>query len=161
MTNNIENVRKTLPAAPETDRNGKLSGSGTEVNDYIVSFRENTINEVTESPLYINYKSNNYLVDCGCPRFGSGEAKGVLKETIRGTDLFIMTDVCNYGLTYTVNGHVNHMSPDDHYQDLKESLLLQPERHVVSMLSCLSFMRADSINVPEENLSTVHLPLKN
>ena len=92
---------------------------GQKVNDYIVSFRENTINEVTESPLYINYKSNNYLVDCSCPRFGSGEAKGVLKETIRGTDLFIMTDVCNYSLTYTVNGHVNHMSPDDHYQDLK------------------------------------------
>ena len=92
---------------------------GQKVNDYIVSFRENTINEVTESPLYVNYKSNNYLVDCRCPRFGTGEAKGVLKETIRGTDLFIMTDVCNYSLTYTVSGHINHMSPDDHYQDLK------------------------------------------
>lgn len=92
---------------------------GRKVNDYIVSFRENTINEVTESPLYVNYHSNNYLVDCSCPRFGSGEAKGIIKETIRGTDLFIMTDVCNYSLTYLVNGHVNHMSPDDHYQDLK------------------------------------------
>ena len=61
---------------------------GQKVNDYIVSFRENTINEVTESPLYRNYKANNYQVDCSCPRFGSGEARGVLKETIRGTDLF-------------------------------------------------------------------------
>lgn len=89
------------------------------VNDYIVSFRENTINEVTESPLYVNYRTNNYLVECNCPRFGSGEAKGVIKETIRGTDLFIMSDVCNYSLTYSVNGHLNHMSPDDHFQDLK------------------------------------------
>ena len=53
------------------------------------------------------------------PRFGTGEAKGLLKETIRGTDLFIMTYVCNHNLTYTVNGQLNHMSPDDHFQDLK------------------------------------------
>ena len=117
---NIEMLEKTLPVAPlKLIAMESCQALGQKVNDYIVSFRENTINEVTESPLYINYKSNNYLVDCSCPRFGSGEAKGVLKETIRGTDLFIMTDVCNYSLTYTVNGHVNHMSPDDHYQDLK------------------------------------------
>ena len=67
----------------------------------------------------MNYRTNNYLVECNCPRFGSGEAKGVIKETIRGTDLFIMSDVCNYSLTYSVNGHLNHMSPDDHFQDLK------------------------------------------
>ena len=117
---NIEMLENTLPIAPlKLIAMESCKPLGQKVNDYIVSFRENTINEVTESPLYKNYKSNNYLVDCSCPRFGSGEAKGVLKETIRGTDLFIMTDVCNYSLTYTVNGHINHMSPDDHYQDLK------------------------------------------
>ena len=117
---NIEMLENTLPIAPlKLIAMESCKTLGQKVNDYIVSFRENTINEVTESPLYKNYKSNNYLVDCSCPRFGSGEAKGVLKETIRGTDLFIMTDVCNYSLTYTVNGHINHMSPDDHYQDLK------------------------------------------
>ena len=94
---NIEMLEKTLPVAPlKLIAMESCQALGQKVNDYIVSFRENTINEVTESPLYINYKSNNYLVDCSCPRFGSGEAKGVLKETIRGTDLFIMTDVCNY-----------------------------------------------------------------
>ena len=92
---------------------------GQKVNDYIVSFRKDTINEITESSLYVNYRSNNYLVDCSCPRFGSGEAKGVLKETIRGTDLFIMTDVCNYSLTYSMGQYTNLMSPDDHFQDLK------------------------------------------
>ena len=113
-------LENTLPIAPlKLIAMESCKPLGQKVNDYIVSFRENTINEVTESPLYRNYKANNYQVDCSCPRFGSGEAKGILKETIRGTDLFIMTDVCNYSLTYTVNGHLNHMSPDDHYQDLK------------------------------------------
>lgn len=117
---NIELLEKTLPVAPlKLVAMESCRELGKKVNDYIVSFRENTINEVTESPLYVNYRSNNYLVDCSCPRFGSGEAKGIIKETVRGTDLFIMTDVCNYSLTYSVNGHKNHMSPDDHYQDLK------------------------------------------
>ena len=117
---NIELIEKMLPVAPlKIAAMESCLELGQKVNDYIVSFRQNTINEVTESPIYVNYRSNNYLVDCACPRFGSGEAKGMLKESIRGTDLFIMTDVCNYSLTYTVNGHLNHMSPDDHYQDLK------------------------------------------
>ena len=117
---NIEVLEKTLPVAPlKIAAMESCQALGKKVNDYIVSFRENTINEVKESPLYVNYRSNNYLVDCCCPRFGTGEAKGVIRETIRGTDLFIMTDVCNYSLTYTVSGHLNHMSPDDHYQDLK------------------------------------------
>lgn len=120
MSNNIEALEKTLPAAPmKLVAMESCKDLGQKVNDYLVSFRKDTINEITNSPLYANYKSNSYLVDCSCPRFGSGEAKGILKETVRGTDLFIMTDVCNYSLTYSVNGHLNHMSPDDHYQDLK------------------------------------------
>ena len=120
MSNNIEALEKTLPTAPmKLVAMESCKDLGQKVNDYLVSFRKDTINEITDSPLYANYKSNSYLVDCSCPRFGSGEAKGILKETIRGTDLFIMTDVCNYSLTYSVNGHLNHMSPDDHYQDLK------------------------------------------
>lgn len=117
---NIELLEKTLPVAPlKLVAMESCIELGRKVNDHIVSFRKNTINEVSESPLYVNYRSNNYLVDCCCPRFGSGEGKGILRESIRGTDLFIMTDVCNHSLTYTVNGHLNHMSPDDHFQDLK------------------------------------------
>lgn len=117
---NIELLEKTLPVAPlKLVAMESCTELGRKVNDYIVSFRKDTINEVSESPLYVNYRSNNYLVDCCCPRFGSGEGKGIIKESIRGTDLFIMTDVCNHSLTYMVNGHPNHMSPDDHFQDLK------------------------------------------
>ena len=117
---NIELLEKTLPVAPlKIVAMESCRQLGQKINDYIVSFRENTVSEASESSLYVNFRSNNYLVDCCCPRFGTGEAKGVLRETIRGTDLFIMTDVCNYSLTYSVSGHLNHMSPDDHFQDLK------------------------------------------
>ena len=58
-------------------------------------------------------------MDATVPRFGSGEAKGVIKESVRGSDLYLLVDVANYSLTYSLCGHENHMSPDDHYQDLK------------------------------------------
>ncbi|SHJ25777.1 ribose-phosphate pyrophosphokinase [Hespellia stercorisuis] len=118
--NNMKPLQNTLPVAPlKLIALDSCKALGDKVNDYIVSFRKDTINEITDSPLYANYQSNNYLTQCCCPRFGTGEAKGILQESVRGADLFIMVDVCNYSITYTVNGHENHMSPDDHYQDLK------------------------------------------
>ena len=61
----------------------------------------------------------HFLIGCECPRFASGEAKGILKESVRERDLFILVDVCNSSLSYRMNGQTNRMSPDDHYQDLK------------------------------------------
>lgn len=117
---NIELMEHALPVAPlKIAALESCRELGEKVNQYIVKFRQDTLKESLESPLYYSYQSDNYLIDCKCPRFGSGEAKGILSETIRGKDLFVMVDVCNYSLTYTVNGHPNHMSPDDHYQDLK------------------------------------------
>ncbi len=117
---NIKLMETVLPAAPlkiaALDSCKDLAGK---VNNYIVTFRQETLDENLDSPLFSSYQLDNYLVRCNCPRFGSGEAKGLIAESIRGKDLFIMVDVCNYSLTYTVNGHLNHMSPDDHYQDLK------------------------------------------
>ena len=73
-----------------------------------------------QSPIeFKGYQSESYLLKCHCPRFGSGEAKGVIDESVRGDDVFIMADVCNHSLTCCVCGHLNYMSPDDHYQDLK------------------------------------------
>ena len=65
---------------------------------------------------------NGFLIESSCPRFGSGEAKGIIKESIRGKDIYILVDVCNYSLTYNVCGLENHMSPDDHYADLKRMI---------------------------------------
>ena len=92
------------------------------VHEHIVAFRRNDLEELkskSENLLYRGYDAESYLLDIECPRFGSGEAKGVINESVRGTDVFVMVDVTNYSLTYTVNGFINHMSPDDHYQDLK------------------------------------------
>ena len=117
---NITQLEKTLPTAPlKIVALDSCKELGAKINDYIVSFRQAATKDFPELASIANYNCDNYLAEASCPRFGSGEAKGILKESIRGTDLFIMVDVCNHSLTYTVNGHMNHMSPDDHYQDLK------------------------------------------
>lgn len=117
---NITLLEKTVPTAPlKIAALDSCKELGQRVNDYIVSFRQQAAEKEIASAELGNYKLTNYLVDSACPRFGSGEAKGILNESIRGKDLFIMVDVCNHDLTYTVNGHLNYMSPDDHYQDLK------------------------------------------
>ena len=95
------------------------------VNDHIVNFRRNDAEELLRRQgnlQYRGYDVDSYLLDCACPRFGSGEAKGMIHESVRGYDLYIMTDVTNYSLTYKLCGHENHMSPDDHYQDLKRMI---------------------------------------
>ena len=117
---NISQLEKTLPTAPlKIIALDSCKELGQKVNDYIVSFRQGARQEFPDTASLANYECDNYIAESACPRFGSGEAKGILKESIRGKDLFIMVDVCNYSLTYTVNGFENHMSPDDHYQDLK------------------------------------------
>jgi ribose-phosphate pyrophosphokinase len=113
-------MEKLLPAAPlKIAALESCKEFGKRVDDYIVGFRQATLEESLDSPLYQSYRQDSYLVSCHCPRFGTGEAKGLIDESIRGKDLYLMVDVCNYSLSYTVNGHPNHMSPDDHYQDLK------------------------------------------
>ena len=62
---------------------------------------------------------DTFILKSRCPRFANGEGKGIIDETVRGKDLYILTDVGNYSETYPIVGFTNHMSPDDHYQDLK------------------------------------------
>ena len=110
----------TLPVAPlKIAALESCRELGQKVDDYIVSFRKDTSNDLTSSARYMNYQKDSYLTECSCPRFGSGEAKGKINESVRGADLYILVDVCNYSITYKVCGYENHMSPDDHYQDLK------------------------------------------
>lgn len=92
---------------------------GDKVNNYLVQWREQRENENTGTLAFTGYRRDSYIVSAKTPRFGSGEGKGEINETVRGYDLYIMVDVCNYSLTYSLCGNVNHMSPDDHYQDVK------------------------------------------
>ena len=92
---------------------------GQKIDYYLVKWRTERESEHKDSLAFAGYQRNSYLLEAKVPRFGSGEAKGVIMESVRGTDLYILVDVCNYSLTYSLCGHENHMSPDDHYQDLK------------------------------------------
>ena len=91
---------------------------GNKVDKYLVGWRAKRDTNYDEI-LRQGYKLDSYIVEASVPRFGSGEAKGTLGQSIRGLDLFIMVDITNYSLTYSLCGQTNHMSPDDHYSDLK------------------------------------------
>ena len=92
---------------------------GRKVDEYLVSWRKGSQTSSDTSLHLDGYERDTYLIRSELPRFGSGEGKGMLRESVRGDDTYILIDVCNYSLTYTVAGHVNHMSPDDHFQNLK------------------------------------------
>ena len=92
---------------------------GEKVDQYLVKWRAERESEHKESLAFAGYQRESYLLDAKVPRFGSGEAKGQILESVRGTDLYLLVDVLNYSMTYSLCGNENHMSPDDHYQDLK------------------------------------------
>ena len=92
---------------------------GEKVDHYLVKWRAERESEHKDSLAFSGYQRESYLLNAKVPRFGTGEAKGVIMESVRGTDLYLLVDVLNHSLTYSMSGHENHMSPDDHYQDLK------------------------------------------
>ena len=67
----------------------------------------------------VGIEKETFIIDCACPRFQSGDAKGLVKRSVRGDDIFFVVDPGNYSLTYNLFGHENHMSPDDHFSNLK------------------------------------------
>ena len=92
---------------------------GDKIDKYLVKWRTERESEHKDSLAFSGYQRDSYLLSAKVPRFGSGEAKGMIMQSVRGTDLYLLVDVCNYSLTYSLCGHKNHMSPDDHFQDLK------------------------------------------
>lgn len=93
---------------------------GKAVDRHLADLRMNSPRHKTRENVPVpGYIEKSYLLDCRCPRFGTGEGKGQINESVRGCDLYLLCDVTNYSLTYTVCGHENHMSPDNHFQDLK------------------------------------------
>jgi ribose-phosphate pyrophosphokinase len=116
----FETMEQTLPVGPL--KIAALEGCrelGDTVNSHIVTMRsgDNALSSVF--PHTRGYVADSYLLSCSCPRFGSGEGKGQIHDSVRGADFYILVDVCNYSLTYSVCGRENHMSPDNHFQDLK------------------------------------------
>ena len=93
--------------------------TGKKVDNFLVNWRRERDHDSKSSIAFDGYERDTYLIDHAIPRFGSGEAKGIIKESVRGDDIYILVDVCNYNLTYKLCGHTNRMSPDDHFQDLK------------------------------------------
>lgn len=117
---NLQMLENKLPVAPlklvVMDSAKEL---GEEINSYLVEFRKYLQATFKDMPSWEGYAEDSYLTQADCPRFGTGEAKGVFYESVRGKDLYILVDICNHSITYTINGYTNHKSPDDHYQDLK------------------------------------------
>ena len=92
---------------------------GENVDKYLVQWRKEAAGNTTNDAVFLEYSKDTFIVDAKVPRFGSGEAKGIINESVRGKDVYVMVDVCNYSLTYSLSGHTNRMSPDDHFQNLK------------------------------------------
>ena len=96
---------------------------GKKVNDYLVRWRSARQSEHKNTIAFYRYQRESYLVKTQVSRFGTGEGKGTILESVRGDDLFLMVDVCNHSLTYSLCGMTNHMSPDDHFSDLKRIIM--------------------------------------
>lgn len=117
---NLNELEKAMPIAPiKIIALDSAKVLGNSVNNYLIDFRKTIKSSLKNDPGFQGYTETNYLVDVDIPRFGSGEGKGILKESVRGKDVYILLDVCNHSITYNMNGYLNHKSPDDHYQDLK------------------------------------------
>ena len=95
---------------------------GQQVDRYLAEWRKEYANAHINDPAFEGYSKDTFIIDSECPRFGSGEGKGILKESVRGKDIYILVDVLNYSRTYSICGHTNHKSPDDHFQDLKRMI---------------------------------------
>jgi len=92
---------------------------GDKVDRYLVKWRAERESEHKDSLAFAGYQRDSYIIQTRVPRFGTGEAKGEILESVRGDDIYLLVDVTNYSLTYSLCGQENHMSPDDHFQDLK------------------------------------------
>lgn len=92
---------------------------GSKVDSYLVNWRRENAHKHTNDSSYFGYHKDSFIVEASIPRFGSGEAKGIIRESVRGKDLYLLVDVCNYSETYSMNGKINQLSPDDHYQNVK------------------------------------------
>ena len=95
---------------------------GKEIDYFLTQWRAERESEHRDSLAFNGYQRPTYIVNVDLPRFGTGEGKGVMKQSVRGMDLYLLVDVVNYSKTYRMFGEINHMSPDDHYANLKRTI---------------------------------------
>ena len=92
---------------------------GNKVDNWLVQWRNERNYPQMDSFAFEGYQRDSFQINVQNPRFGSGEGKCVISESVRGDDIYILLDVCNYSMTYSMGRFTNLMSPDDHFQDLK------------------------------------------
>ncbi len=120
-TNDLET---SLPFAPlKLIVLPSMAAMGDRINSYLVEFRKQAYNDhLKNDPAFQGYFEENFKLSSRIQRFGSGEAKAEIFDSVRGKDIYILVDVCNHSITYQMNGYTNHMSPDDHFTDLKRMI---------------------------------------
>jgi len=113
-------LEDTLPVAPlGLVVHDSARGLGMSIDKKLAKYRKKQNLNYRDSYAFFGYEKDSYIINCEWPRFGTGEGKSVLRDTARGRDIYILADVCNHSKSFTVNGFVHYMSPDDIYMDIK------------------------------------------
>ena len=130
---------------------------GAKIDAFLVDWRKERVE--SESVDNTNdYSLDTFIVEASTPRFGSGEGKGAIKQSVRGKDLYILVDVCNYSLTYTMAGFDNIMSPDDHYQDLKRVIAAAcGKAHRINVIMPYLYEGRQQLRDGRESLDSAHV----
>lgn len=133
---NLDQLENAMPVAPlKLVVMDSAKEIGESVNNYLIEFRKQINNVHKADPAFHGYAEDNYLAKFTNPRFGTGEAKVVMNESVRGKDIFIISDITNHSITYSINGYENHKSPDDHFQDLKRVIAaLSGKAHRITVI---------------------------
>lgn len=156
---NLRELENAMPVAPlKIVPLASMEEMGKEIDKYMVIYRNYINNDrVKNDPAFHGYIEESYLAKVECPRFGSGEGKAVFNESVRGKDVFILVDVCNHSITYKLNGYENHMSPDDHYQDLKRVIsACQGKAHRINVIMPFLYEGRQHKRSGRESLDCAH-----
>ncbi|MFI3176788.1 MAG: ribose-phosphate pyrophosphokinase [Eubacteriales bacterium] len=155
---NLNELEIALPVAPlKLVCLDSAVETGEKMNKHLVEYRASVKNLIKDNNAFQDYVSDNYLVPIQTPRFGSGESKGVLLESVRGKDVYILLDICNHSITYELNGYTNHKSPDDHFQDLKRIIAAMTGRaHRINVIMPFLYEGRQHKRTGRESLDCAH-----
>ncbi len=155
---NLNELEIALPVAPlKLVCLDSATEAGEKMNQHLVEYRASVKNLIKDNSAFQDYVSDNYLVPIQTPRFGSGESKGVLLESVRGKDVYILLDICNHSITYELNGYTNHKSPDDHFQDLKRIIAaMTGKAHRINVIMPFLYEGRQHKRTGRESLDCAH-----